>query len=218
MFHIFPINVQAFGINVYNLMIKYATVKLGTVSGKNPVARAVFLSSVKFNIGGHFYSFNDWEHGNLRGNVKPPHGLAVPFDKNDPRLHFIVSASDPRVHFALSTNHSPGSCPAYGKFTAKNLDDELTIAAACFCEDDCNIRIETNKRELHVSKIFSLYKRDFVKDPKFLPHLLSKYMLGMKKRVLDTMLDDGKSIKVVDIPLEWSTPHCMSGSPSIRRC
>ena len=193
------------------MMIKYATMKLGVLPQKNPVARAVFFSSVKFNIGGHLYSFNDWEHGILRGNMKPPHGLAAQFEKDDPRLHLIVSKSDLRVHFCLSTNHGPGSCPAFGKFSAKNLDSELTIAAACFCEDDCNLRIDSGKRELHVSKIFSLYKRDFVKDPKFLPHLLLNYMHGMKKRHLGSMVEDGKAIKVVEIPLEWTASHCSGG-------
>jgi hypothetical protein len=192
-------------------MIKYATLKLGEIPAKNLAARAVFFSSVKFKIGGHFYSFHEWEHGILRGNTKPPHGLAVPFDKNDPRLHFVVSKPDPRVHFCLSTNHGLGSCPAFGKVSAGNLDKELSIAAACFCEVDCNVKVDSNKREIHVSKIFSLYKKDFVKDPKFLPHLLSKYMHGMKKRVLDTMLEDGKPIKVVEIPLEWTPSYCLGG-------
>jgi hypothetical protein len=194
-------------------MIRYASLKLGVLPVKNSVAREVFFSSVKFNIGGYMYSFLDWEHGILRGNVRAPQGIAAPFGRDDHRLTFVVSNSDPRVHFCLCTNHGASSCPAFGKFSASNLDEELSIAAASFCEEDCNIRIDKNKRELHVSKILTSYKNDFVKDTKFLPHLLSKYMQGMKKRILVSMLEDGKAIKVVEMAKDWTTPHCSGGLP-----
>jgi hypothetical protein len=194
-------------------MIKYATIKLGIVTAtKNTsVARTIFLASIKFNIGGHYYSFQEWEHGILRGNVKSPQGIAAPFARNDPRLNFVVTNSDPRILFSLCTNHGPTSCPEFGKYSASNLDDELTITAACFCEKDCNLLIDVKKRELHVSKLFTLYKNEFVKDKNFLPHLILKYVHGMKKKELDTMIEDGKAIKVIDIPLDWRTSYCSEG-------
>ena len=195
-------------------MIKYAVIKVGTIpASKKDVAniRTTFLNTIKFNIGGHFYTFAEWEHGILRGNLKSSShngNIAVPFSKFDPRLQYVVSISDPRVLFCLVTNQGPGSCPEIGKYTADNLDEELTLTAECFCEKDCNFTLDVKKHELHLSKLFSTYRSEFVKDKNFLPHLISKYARGTKKKLLDTMIENGKAIKIVDIPIDWRVPHC----------
>lgn len=57
----------AFGINLYNLMIKNLFMKVGI--GSLTLARGAFFSDVKFNVGGDILSFNDLENGVLRGNA-----------------------------------------------------------------------------------------------------------------------------------------------------
>ena len=205
---------KAFGINVYNLMIKYAIIKLGTIpASKKDVTqiRTSFLNTIKFNVGGHFYTFVEWEHGILRGNMKASShngNIAVPFSKFDPRLQYIVTVTDPRVLLCLLTNQGPDSCPEFGKYSAEDLDEELAITAECFCEKDCNFTLDAKKSELHLSKIFSTYRSEFVKDKSLLPHLLSKYARGLKKKLLDAMIESGKPIKIVDIPIDWRASHC----------
>lgn len=192
-------------------MIKYAIVKVGTIPASKKDAssiRTTFLNMLKFNIGGHYYSFTDWEHGILRGNMKSSGNIAAPFSKFDPRLQYAVTISDPRVLFCLLTNQGPGSCPELGKYTAENLDEELTLTAECFCEKDCNFTLDVKKHELHLSKLFSTYRSEFIKDKQFLPHLISKYARGTKKKLLDAMIEDGKAIKVVDIPIDWRASFC----------
>ena len=56
----------AFGINVYNLMIKYAFMKVGI--GTTSVSRNGFFGGVKMNIGGDIMSFNELE--NIENNVE----------------------------------------------------------------------------------------------------------------------------------------------------
>jgi hypothetical protein len=195
-------------------MIRYAIIKVGTIPASRKdvtTLRTTFLNAMKFNIGGHFYTFSEWEHGFLRGNMKTSShngSIAVPFSKFDPRLQYVVTISDPRVLFGLMTNHGPGSCPEIGKYTADNLDEELTLTAECFCEKDCNFTLDVKKHELHLSKLFSTYRGEFVKDKRFIPHLISKYARGTKKKLLDAMIEDGKAIKIVDIPIDWRASYC----------
>jgi Protein of unknown function, DUF547 len=70
---------KAFGVTLYNLMLKYAHLKLGQAPFGNKAAQTAFFALIKFDVGGHLFSFNDWEHGILRGNVKSktdaPHRL-----------------------------------------------------------------------------------------------------------------------------------------------
>merc|ERR1711915_665150 len=104
----------AFGINLYNLMIKYAFMKVGIP--KNVQARSDFFNNVKFNIGGDILSFNDLEHGILRGNRKPPSSFSVPFSADDHRARLSLKEVDCRIHFAL--NCGAKSCPPIKQFTA----------------------------------------------------------------------------------------------------
>ena len=187
-------------------MIKYAFLKVGVVPPKSAMARATFYSSVKFNVGGHLYSFQDWENGFLRGNAKAPHGFVVPFGKTDPRYSFIVKMPDPRMHFALTCGAR--SSPPVNRFSVEHLDEELNLVAASFCEDDDNVKIDTNKREMHISKIISWYRADFTDNANNLPQLLSSYMKGMKKQALDHMLHDSKgSVKMAYLQYDWSNNH-----------
>ncbi|KAL7559455.1 hypothetical protein ACA910_017471 [Epithemia clementina (nom. ined.)] len=140
----------AFGINLYNIMIKYAFIKVG--AGTSDYSRLLFFNNVSFNVGGHIYNFQDWENGILRGNRKAPYALSLQF-KNaksangannsnshaNPRLQFIVQKPDCRIHFAL--NCGARSCPPVSFYTAENLSHELSLAAAAFCEEDAHVYI-----------------------------------------------------------------------------
>ena len=90
----------AFVINVYNLMIKHAQIKVGVAGSL--LGRGCFFSSVKYNIGGELFSFNDLENGILRANAKPPFGKKVPFGHGDKRQRLALQKVDPRIHFALN--------------------------------------------------------------------------------------------------------------------
>lgn len=207
--HTSPSSQQAFGINLYNLMIEFACLKMGVLPADNEVARDTFYSSIKFNIGGHLYSFKEWEHGILRGNAKAPYGSYVPFAQKDPRYQFVVKQPDPRIHFALNCGTS--SCPPVYRYSAENLNDELAVAATSFCEDDRNVNIDHTKCEILVSKIFYWYRGDFADKSSNLPKLLSSYMQGTKKQTLDLMLDNvvkKSNVKVVFLPQDWSPSTC----------
>ena len=192
-------------------MMQYAILKIGAPDTKEKNSRLEFVSEIKFNVGGYLYSFYEWEHGILRGNSKGSScdGVlpsSIPFGRKDPRIAFCVTNPDPRIHFAL--NHGTSSCPSIRTYSATNIDEELTIATKSFCEKDSNLRFHESKLELHVSKIFTWYRSDFVSDAKLLPQWIFNFTHGSTQQQLDFVFENkngGKTIKVVDAPFDWSS-------------
>lgn len=191
---------KAFGVNVYNLMIKYAFLKFGI--GSSSRSRSAFFNGVKFNIGNETFSFQDWEHGFLRGNRKAPYSLKAQFGRKDPRQACALPEVDCRIHFAL--NCGAKSCPPMRTFTADGIEEELRIVSQAFCEDDDNVEINVKKRSLCVSKIWSWYRVDFVSSERELPAKIVEYLRGDKRAKLQQLLDDGKPIRISYKEYDWS--------------
>jgi len=151
----------AFGINLYNLMIKFAFMKVGI--GCTSTGRTSFYNRVRFNIGGHLFSFQDWEHGILRGNKRAPYSLfkQIGGSNGDIRKRYILPQPvDERIHFAL--NCGAKSCPSIHNYTAESIDEELRVATYGFFEDDDNLNIQLDKHTIYLSKILKWYSCDFI--------------------------------------------------------
>ena len=191
----------AFGINLYNLMIKYAFMKVGI--GTTTVSRSTFFSGVMMNIGGDIMSFSDLENGVLRGNRKPPHSFSVPFPKKDPRSRLPVEKADCRIHFAL--NCGATSCPPVKNFTVSAIEEELRIVALAFVEQDVNCKVDEAAHTIFLSKIFDWYGSDFAPSKKELPAKVLAYLRGSKKDVLQAMIDSGKLVDVKFNVYDWGT-------------
>jgi Protein of unknown function, DUF547 len=194
-------------MNLYNLMIKYAFMKLG--AGRTSVSRHAFFCTVGFDIGGHFFSFQDFENGLLRGNRRAPYSMrrAQFNQRNDARRNFVIHNPDFRFHFGV--NCGAQSCPPVRIFSVEDLDNELAMVASAFCEDDAHVVIHEERNEIAVSKIFYWYKTDFVGNKnmnKELPLVLVEYLRGAKKRTLEKMIASSSSIKVSFLPYDW-TPN-----------
>ena len=148
----------AFVINLYNLMIKYAFVKVGiatTTSG-----RSSFFDDVCVALGsGETFSFNELEHGILRANTLHPYKMSKEFGSSDPRARLALRELDPRLHLAL--NCGARSCPPVKRYTAEAIDEELRLAATAFCENDENVLIDEEGLRVRLSKIFHWYMSDF---------------------------------------------------------
>lgn len=201
----------AYAINVYNLMIQYAMVKVGV--GTTTAARGRFFAGVQIQLSNHLFSFQDLENGVLRGNRRPPYGLAVPFGRRDPRLPLAIGGAslsspspDCRVHFAL--NCGAKSCPPVQFYTAEALTDELRIVALAFCEQDDHVRIDAETATLHVSTIFYWYRVDFAPSNALLPAKVLEYLRGEKKALLQGLIDASsqakKAVTVKFLPYDWS--------------
>jgi hypothetical protein len=191
----------AFGINLYNLMIQYAFIKVGI--GSSSLARGAFFSGVKFNVGGDILSFHDLENGILRGNAVPPFSLFAPFGKKDPRRRLALDKVDCRIHFAL--NCGAKSCPPVKNFSATAIDEELRVVAHAFTEHDDNVRLVPKKNEIYLNMILSWYSIDFAPSKDLLPQKVATFLRGEKKETLQAMIDSGKKISVKFNTYDWST-------------
>ena len=190
---------RAFFINIYNLMIKHAYIKVGIP--KTSLKRASFFSGLSYNIGGTILTFSDIEHGILRGNTHPPYQLRKPFKSSDMRSELVLSL-DPRVHFAL--NCGAKSCPPVKDFTVPNINQELDIVAQAFVSDDGNVQMDEEKNILLLSMIFHWYRADFAESKSRLPNFIAKYLHGERKKTLLRMIASGKKINIDFMPYDWS--------------
>jgi hypothetical protein len=192
----------AFCINVYNLMIKHAFVKVGVPISF--LARGVFFGGVKYNIGGHLFSFSELENGIIRANAKAPFSISKPFSKRDPRAKLAFAKTDPRIHFAL--NCGAKSCPSVKNVSAQALDEELRIVAQAFCEQETSVEVDEKSMELHLSMILNWYRKDFANSESKLAAKVVTFLRGEKKAALERMLkDDTRSITIKWLTYDWST-------------
>ncbi|KAL3806649.1 hypothetical protein ACHAXA_001951 [Cyclostephanos tholiformis] len=188
----------AFVINLYNVMIKYAFCKVGIPLTSSD--RASFYGDVSVDVGGDILSFDDLEHGILRGNTRHPYQLARRFTTPN-RQRLALSRLDPRIHFAL--NCGANSCPPIKWYTPEGIDRELQLAAMAFCEHDDNVRIDEENRQVHFSKLLHWYQSDFAPSKDDLPKAVAKYLSKEKKSKLDRLTKDGNfGVKFIDY--DWS--------------
>ena len=172
-------------------------------AGTSDYSRYVFYNNVKFQVGEFVFSFQDWENGILRGNRKAPYALGLQFDKKDPRLDLIVKEPDCRLHFGL--NCGARSCPPVSSYSVETLEEDLTMAAHAFCEDDHSVYLDTKKKELQLSMIFNWYKIDFAKNSKELPKAILQYLRRTKHQDLDRLIDSGDKVKVSFKTYDWAS-------------
>ena len=164
-----------------------------------------YFTAVKFNVGGHLFSFHDLESGILRGNRNAPYAPFAQIGKDDARQSLVVAQDkvDCRIHFGL--NCGAKSCPPVKSFTPEGIEEELRIVAMAFCEDDDNVKVDRKNRTLTLSQIIKWYRIDFASSTQDLPHAVVKFLRGDKKAELEEMIADGKHIKVKFSSYDWTT-------------
>lgn len=194
---------KAFALNVYNLMITYAFIKMGIAASS--LTRGAFYSHVKMNIGGSILSFDDLENGVLRANTRHPYASKPPFGPDDPRRSALpLSNLDPRIHFAL--NCGAKSCPPVKFFHAESLEEELRIVALSFCETEDAIHLDESKHEMKVTMLLKWFQADFgITHKDQLPQRLLDFLKGSKRQTLQRMLSVQDCITVKYHPYDWST-------------
>jgi len=190
----------AFGINLYNLMIIHAFIKVGAPNGA--LDRSSFFSKIGYNIGGNIYSFSELENGVLRGNKTPPGSFSPCFREGDSRLSSVLSKVDNRIHFAL--NCGAKSCPPVKKFSAEAIDEELRIVAQAYCEQQESVGVDEENSTVSLTMIMKWYKSDFAESFADLPSSIVNYLRGEKQEKLQRLIDSEKKIKVTFNTYDWS--------------
>jgi Protein of unknown function, DUF547 len=198
---------KAFCLNVYNMFITYAFVKVGIAT--NCFRRPAFYERLQINLGGELLSFNDLENGILRANTRHPSGIKPPFDQ-DRQARLSLSTLDCRVHFAL--NCGAKSCPPIRFFRPEVLDDELDIVSKSFCDGDDVVLIKPTQKQLYLSMLLKWFETDFAPTRDQLPHAILPFLRDAKFQSLKSLLehDEGRSvasssgIAIRFLPYNWS--------------
>lgn len=149
----------AFWINLYNALVVDGVVSKGVIQsvGSNPLRLLAFFRQIAYKVGGQRMSCDDIEHGVLRGNRGHPMVPGPQFASADSRLAWVIDPREVRIHFAL--NCAGRSCPPIQVYTADRLEEQLDLAARNFVDQD--VKLDVEKRMLHLSAIFKWYLADF---------------------------------------------------------
>ena len=133
----------AFWINAYNALTLKGVLDnypIKSVSEIGLTGRWAFFKATPFAVGGRSYTLDEIEHGIIRAG----------FD-------------EPRVHFALVC--ASAGCPALRSeaYHPDRLEKELEEAARRFIRDPAKVRLDAERKVLHLSSIFKWYEDDFIK-------------------------------------------------------
>ena len=145
---------KAFWINVYNGFVQHLLIE-------NPELfedRGKFFGEPRVTIAGKKLSFDDIEHGIIRGSrVKWLLGLIKdPFAGKYERT-FRVDKTDGRIHFAL--NCGARSCPYVAIYDASYMDEQLDEIASQFLNRTSTYKPDEEK--VYVTSLFSWFRGDF---------------------------------------------------------
>jgi hypothetical protein len=174
----------AFWINCYNALSIYGVVqKLKSDpdfvenGNKGWFGRVRFFAFQKFNVGGETYTLRTIEN-NIRKDF-----------------------NDPRIHFAL--NCSSLGCPLLkdGLYSTENIDNELDAATKLYLNSPEGIRLDEEKGDLYVSKIFKWYSKDFEESGGKVIEFIQKYA---PQKIREFIEKDDKKTKLKYIEYDWS--------------
>lgn len=187
-------------VDIYNIMIKYAFMKVGVPESNN--ARTHFFSDLKINIGGDLLSFNDLYHGILRGN-RPPKGWSGPaFAANDPRIRLALSKPDPRVHFCL--NHTPEDISTH-VLSPATIHHDLQREAIDYLAKHKNMIIDNVKGAIHLTSLFKWYKYDFCRGDENMQllHFIQKNLVDQERADMQELIASLRAPRVYFADFDW---------------
>jgi len=188
----------AFWINLYNSLVIDAVIQEDI---KNSVTESYlgilsFFQKAAYLINGQRFSLTDIEHGVIRGNRGFPYFPGPHFSASDPRVEAIIQPVDPRIHFAL--NCASNSCPPIGVYSAKELDNQLTLASRNFIQQD--LVIDDDQKTITISSIFRWYRDDFGGDKGIVDFLLNHIVDPKNQRWLENNRD---TVRIKYHPYDW---------------
>ncbi len=142
---------KAFWINVYNAYYQI-------LRKVRKLEQPQIFTAREIRIAGQRFSLDDIEHGILRKyRLKHSMGyLRNPFVNHLIR-QLAVDQIDYRIHFAL--NCGAESCPPIAFYHPDRIDEQLEAATLAFLEGET--KVYADRREIHVSRLFSWFINDF---------------------------------------------------------
>ncbi len=185
----------AFWINIYNTLVIHGVIALNIEESVKDVRD--FFDRICYRIGGLLFAPDDIEHGILRGNRRPPHGIFHRFSPQDRRGEQVVLPADPRIHFALVCASS--SCPPINFYRPEQLDDQLELAAEGFINGP-EVEVHPGQSLLRLSPIFKWYRPDFGGQEGIIDTLIRYMDSGEKK---DFLIERGLTAQIEWKDYDW---------------
>ncbi len=145
---------KAFWINIYNANIQL-------LLSNNPALfedRGNFFSTPRTTIANKKLSFDDIEHGIIRGSQsKLALGFLPKWFVSSYEKKLRVSERDGRIHFAL--NCGAKSCPPVAIYEADQLDKQLDESSRRYL--NATTTYEASENKVYVTALFSWFRGDF---------------------------------------------------------
>ena len=189
-------------------MRKFSFMKVGVPLTES--CRNALVTQLKFDVGGHQFSLQEWLDGVLRGNRRSPVTGSRTFLKKDPRLPLAGNigdryASDCRVHFGVHCWSTCRRSPPVKWFTAGAIEEELVYVALSFCEEDDNVAFRSKQNQMRLADTVRRYKSDFAEDGKKIPQSFLKFLYGARKARLEQSIKcSSMSIRVSWRKDDWA--------------
>jgi hypothetical protein len=146
----------AFWVNLYNTIVVHGIVS-ENITQSVQEAPGLF-SKLKYQIGEHFFSADDIEHGILRGNARPWFRVTRQWGPRDSRKAWTLKPLDPRVHFALVCGSR--SCAPIDYYHAGTIYEQLETASKSFVNSS-EVIVLPEQEKIMLSEIFKWYEPDF---------------------------------------------------------
>ncbi|MHA2060513.1 MAG: DUF547 domain-containing protein, partial [Candidatus Ranarchaeia archaeon] len=108
--------------------------------------------------------------------------------------------SEPRIHFAL--NCASQSCPILkdGRYSAANLENELTAATQNFIRSSSGAKLNKEDKIIHLSMIFKWYRKDFEKSSNSVIQFILPYLPKDDQAWLKA---NKNGVQILYIPYNW---------------
>lgn len=145
---------KAFWINIYNAYVQIIL----TEKPEKFEDRGAFFSGAQIKLVGRVLSFDDIEHGIIRGSQsKYALGFIPKWFVNDFERKLRVRTRDGRIHFAL--NCGAKSCPPIPILDDNRIEQQLDAASRSYLQSTTTYDASTNKAG--VTALFSWFRGDF---------------------------------------------------------
>lgn len=145
---------KAFWINIYNAYVQIIL----TDAPEKFEDRGAFFSGAQIKLVGRELSFDDIEHGIIRGSQsKYALGFIPKWFVNDFERKLRVRERDGRIHFAL--NCGAKSCPPIPILSTDRLEEQLDAASRSYLQATTTYDAPT--KTAGVTALFSWFRGDF---------------------------------------------------------